>query len=221
MQKKVAKNEETCYIVCVEGMGPKTLPANWSGKKKMIMKENVVNENSVRAEMQGAYELVYNNENKPSLPIVFDYTGGGAEYLIARYNGETYYHEEENGWYQENDHGQTIKLSEETEAELYKLCGCDTLDLIKEYDLDLIVKMLPAFLKKYNLEIFFENNSDFANMGTYYVCDMGREIENDKENWRKVGEDEYYKIAQLIIGDKIIRLGCEYYQTLKHPEYAN
>lgn len=34
MQKKVAKNEETCYIVTVEGMGPKTLPANWSGKKK-------------------------------------------------------------------------------------------------------------------------------------------------------------------------------------------
>ena len=39
MQKKVAKNEETCYIVTVAGMGPKTLPANWSGKKKMIMNE--------------------------------------------------------------------------------------------------------------------------------------------------------------------------------------
>ena len=39
MQKKVAKNEETCYIVNVAGMGPKTLPANRSGKKKMIMSE--------------------------------------------------------------------------------------------------------------------------------------------------------------------------------------
>jgi hypothetical protein len=185
------------------------------------MKENVVNANSVKVDMQGAYELVYSDEKKPSLPIIFEYADGGAEYLVAQYNGETYYHVEELGWYQENDRGETTIPAEEIEDELYKLCGCDTLQLIKEYDLNLIVKMLPDFLKKYNLEIYFENNSDFANLGTYYVCDMDREIKNDKENWRKVEEDEYYKIAQLIIGDKIIRLGCEYYQTLKHPEYAN
>ena len=62
-------------------------------EREMIMKENVVNANSVRVEMQGAYELVYSEEKKPSLPIIFDYTGGGAEYLVAEYNGETYYHE--------------------------------------------------------------------------------------------------------------------------------
>lgn len=187
------------------------------------MKENVVNANWVKVDMEGAYELVYADESKQSSPIVFDYTDGGAEYLVAQYNGDIYYHEEEYGWYQETASGQTILPSEEIEDELYELCGCDTLDLIKEYDLNLIVKMLPDFLKKNNLEIYFENNSDFANLGTYYVCDMDREIKNDKENWRKVEEDEeeYYKIAQLIMGDKIIKYGCEYYQTLEHPEYAD
>ena len=185
------------------------------------MKQNVENENWVKVDTQGAYELVYSNEGKSTFPILFDYTGGGAEYLVAQYNGKTYYHEEEDGWYQENEHGQTTYPSEETEDELYKLCGCDTLQLIKEYDLNLIVKMLPDFLAKNNLEIYFENNSDFVNLGTYYVCDMDRKIENDKENWRKVEEDEYYNIAQLIIGDKIIRYGCKYYQTLEHPEYAD
>lgn len=195
-------------------------------EKEMIMKENgnvtekAVNANSVSVDMEGAYELVYSNEKKSTFPIVFDYTGGGAEYLVAQYNGEIYYHTEEDGWYQETDAGETKIPSEEIEAELYALCGCDTLDLIKEYDLDLIVKMLPDFLKENNLEIYFENNSDFANLGTYYVCDMNREIKNDKENWRKVEEDEYYKIAQLIIGDKIIRYGCEYFQTLEHPNYV-
>lgn len=187
----------------------------------MNMKENVVNANSVSVDMNGAYELVYSDEKKPSLPIIFEYADGGAEYLVAQYNGETYYHEVEYGWYQENERGETTYPSEEIEDELYRLCGCDTFDLIKEYDLDLIVKMLPDFLKENNLEIYFENNSDFANLGTYYVCDMDREIKNDKENWRKVEEDEYYKIAQLIMRDKIIRLGCEYYQTLEHPEYAD
>ncbi len=180
--------------------------------------ENVVNANSVSVDMQGGYELVYTNESKP---ILFEYTGGGTEYIEAEYNGETYYYDEENGWHQWNDLGEITFPEEEIQDELYRLCGCDTYQLIKEYDLNLIVKMLPDFLKENNFEIYFENNSDFANLGTYYVCDMDREIENDKENWRKVEEDEYYKIAQLIIGDKIIRLGCEYYQTLKHPEYAN
>ena len=205
----------------LRGWAPKRRQRIEAARKKMIMKENVVNANSVRVEMQGAYELAYANESKPSLPILFEYTGGGAEYLVAEYNGETYYHDEEGHWYQWNDLGEATIPAEEIEDELYKLCGCDTYQLIKAYDLNLIVKMLPDFLKKYNLEIYFENNSDFANLGTYYVCDMDREIKNDKENWRKVEEDEYYKIAQLIIGDKIIRLGCEYYQTLKHPEYAN
>ena len=186
----------------------------------MIKKITNDSANSVSVDMQGAYELVYENEKRPSLPIVFEYTGGGAEYLVAQYNGETYYHTEEHGWYQETDAGETKIPSEEIEDELYKLCGCDTFQLIKKYDLNLIVEMLPDFLKENNLEIYFENNSDFANLGTYYVCDMDREIKNDKENWRKVEEDEYYKIAQLIIGDKIVRYGCEYYQTLKHPNYV-
>lgn len=34
MQKKVAKNEETCYIVCVEGMGPKTIASGLVLDKK-------------------------------------------------------------------------------------------------------------------------------------------------------------------------------------------
>ena len=181
------------------------------------MKENVVNANSVSVDMQGGYELVYTNESKP---ILFEYTGGGTEYIEAEYNGETYYYDEENGWHQWNDLGEITFPEEEIQDELYRLCGCDPSDLIEEYDLNLIVKMLPDFLKENNLEIYFENNSDFANVGTYYVCDMDRDIEDDKENWRKVEEDEYYKIAQLIMGNKIIIYGCEYYQTLEHPNYV-
>ncbi|NCU32656.1 MAG: hypothetical protein EOM23_06980, partial [Candidatus Moranbacteria bacterium] len=64
------------------------------------MKQNVENENWVKVDMQGAYELVYSSERKSTFPILFDYTGGGAEYLVAQYNGETYYHTEEDGWYQ-------------------------------------------------------------------------------------------------------------------------
>jgi hypothetical protein len=181
-------------------------------------------------EPNGWVTMEYNPEG--DWPVIEVGFSGDEPYVYVEVNGkEITYDLHSGGPYYFDDNGEEIRLDTD---DLWDLEGITAKDvkfiesvlndnyLLKEFDdwqESEVIKRFPYFLEKNDLELYYYNDSSFANTGTYVLVEKGArapegtELVTDYTKFTWVITDSYEKrtATESYISLKVIREGDDEY----------